>query len=147
VPRISLKALDVYPFQTRISVRVTDLNYGGHLGNDTLLSLVQEARAAFLNSFGFSEKNVAGAGLIMSDAVVRYHSEAFAGDELRFEVAAGEPGRCGFRLFYRIVRPADMKVIALAETGMVCLDYDTRQMIALPEGAHILFNNDKGGNG
>ena len=55
MPRIKLKPLNYYSFQTEITVRVTDLNYGGHLGNDKLLSLIHEARVAFLACFGFSE--------------------------------------------------------------------------------------------
>ena len=59
--------------------------------------------------------------------------EAFAGDILRFEVAAGEPGPNGFRLFYRITRPEDDSAIAMAETGMVCFDYRTRRIQSLPD--------------
>ena len=133
MPRVQLKPLDHYPFFTDITVRTTDLNYGGHLGNDTLLSLIHEARAAFLASHGFSELDCGGASLILADAVLVYQGEAFAGDILRFEVAAGEPSRCGFRLFYRVTRPADGTVIALVENGMVCFDYETRKIQPLPE--------------
>jgi len=133
MPRVQLKPLDHYPFSTDITVRTTDLNYGGHLGNDTLLSLIHEARAAFLASHGFSELDCGGASLILADAVLVYQGEAFAGDILRFEVAAGEPSRCGFRLFYRVTRPADGTVIALVENGMVCFDYETRKIQPLPE--------------
>jgi acyl-CoA thioesterase FadM len=48
MPRIKLKPLSEYSFHTDIVVRTTDLNYGGHLGNDKLLSLIHEARVAFL---------------------------------------------------------------------------------------------------
>lgn len=133
MPRVQLKPLDHYPFFTDITVRTTDLNYGGHLGNDTLLSLIHEARAAFLASHGFSELDCGGASLILADAVLVYQGEAFAGDILRFEVVAGEPSRCGFRLFYRVTRPADGTVIALVENGMVCFDYETRKIQPLPE--------------
>ena len=38
MPRVRLKPLSRYQFSTEITVRTTDLNYGGHLGNDRLLS-------------------------------------------------------------------------------------------------------------
>ena len=133
MPRIKLKSLDIYPFSIELDVRITDLNYGGHLGNDRLLSLVHEARSAFLAHHGLSELDCGGVSLIMGDAALVFLGEAYAGDVLRFEVAAGEASRSGFRLFYRITRPSDGSPIALAETGMVCFDYQARKICPLPE--------------
>jgi acyl-CoA thioesterase FadM len=133
MPRVRLKPLDHYPFSIKIFVRVTDLNYGGHLGNDSLLSLVHEARMTFLSSHGFSELDCGGVSLTMGDAVVVYQGEAYAGDELNIEVAAGEPSKSGFRFFYRLTRSSDGQKIALAETGMVCFDYKAKKIIPLPK--------------
>ena len=133
MPRIRLKTLKDYPFHIDLRVRVTDLNYGGHLGNDRLLSLVHEARVAFLAEHGLSELDCGGVSLTMGDAALVYQGEAYAGDVLRFEVAAGEASRSGFRIFYRISRPSDNSPIALAETGMVCFDYQARKICPLPE--------------
>jgi len=139
MPRIKLKPLDSYPFSTEIVVRVTDLNYGGHLGNDKLLALIHEARAAFLEYFDFTEIDCGGVSLIMADAALMFQGEAYAGDNLKIEVAAGEPTRSGFRLFYRINRPADSQNIALSETGMVCYDYKTGKIKPLPEAVKTIF--------
>ncbi len=133
MPRLRLEPLNDYPFSTDITVRVTDLNYGGHVGNDTFLSLIHEARAAFLASLGLSELDCGGISLIMADAAVVFMAEAYAGDTLRFDVAAGEASRCGFRLFHRVSRPADGKTILLAETGMAGRDYRAAKIMPLPE--------------
>lgn len=127
MPRLALAPLPAYDFTCTLRVRTTDLNYGGHLGNDRLLALVQEARVAFLAERGLSELDAGWPSLIMADAAVLYQGEAFAGDELRFAVAAREPGRVGFRLFTRVTRPADGAAIALVETGLVCFDYAQRR--------------------
>jgi acyl-CoA thioesterase FadM len=132
MPRIRLQPLPAYPFHTDLQVRVTDLNYGGHLGNDRLLSLLHEARAGFLAAHGFTELDCGGVSLTMGDAALVYQSEAYAGDILRIEVAAGEPSRSGFRLFYRVIRISDGAAVALAETGMVAFDYRIRKIRALP---------------
>lgn len=116
-----------------ISVRITDLNYGGHLGNDGLLSLLHEARVAFLSSHGLSEVDCGGVALTMGDAAILYQAEAYAGDALYIDVAAGEPTKSGFRLFYRVSRAKDGQKIALAETGMVCFDYELKKIKPLPE--------------
>jgi acyl-CoA thioester hydrolase len=132
MPRLRLEPLDGYPFGTDITVRITDLNYGGHVGNDTFLSLIHEARVAFLASLGLSELDCGGISLIMADAAVVFLAEAYAGDTLRFEVAAGEASRCGFRLFHRVTRPADGKTVLLAETGMAGWDYRAGKIMPLP---------------
>ena len=63
MPRLRLKPLDSYPFSIEMTVRITDLNYGGHLGNDTMLSLIHESRIAFLARHGFSEMDCGGVSL------------------------------------------------------------------------------------
>ena len=57
---------------------------------------------------------------------------------LKIEVAAWEPTRSGFRLFYRIMRPADRSSIALVETGMVCFDYETGKIQPLPDAVRAI---------
>ncbi len=138
MPRLQLTPRSGYPFTTGLAVRVTDLNYGGHLGNDRILALLQEARVAFLAEYGWNEINCAGTGLIMTDAAVQYRGEAFAGDHLDIEVAAAEAARTGFRFFYRIIRRGDDVLIAVAETGMACFDYERRRVAALPEAIRRL---------
>ena len=133
MPRLKLTPREKYVFQFDIAIRTTDLNYGGHLGNDKLLSLIHEARVAFLKSYGFTERDCGGCSIILADTSVVYKGEGYAGDVLRFEVAAGEPSRCGFRLFYRVTRTSDGQLIALVENGIVCFDYDTRETQSLPD--------------
>jgi acyl-CoA thioesterase FadM len=138
MPRVQMKPLPDYSFACEMFVRTTDLNYGGHLGNDRLLALIHEARVAFLASHGLTELDCGGTSLIMGDTVIMFQSEAFAGDVLRFEVAAAEPSRAGFRLHYRVTRPSDGAAIALVENGMVAFDYETRRIRPLPEAVHAV---------
>ena len=137
MPRIHVKEQSLYPFSTTITVRTTDINYGGHLGNDRLLSLIHEARVAFLAHHGLSEINCGGVALIMADAAIVYKNEAYASDVLNIEVAAGEPARCGFRLWYRVTRSTDNAVIALVENGMICFDYHNRKIQPLPNAVRV----------
>jgi acyl-CoA thioester hydrolase len=132
MPRVQLTPASAYPFATDIVVRTTDLNYGGHLGNDRLLTLVHEARVAWLAGHGWTELDCGGVSLIMGDTAIVYQAEAFAGDVLCFEVAPTEPTRVGFRLAYRVTRPADGRDVALVENGMVCFDYAKRRIAPLP---------------
>ncbi len=131
--RVKLALPETFAFTTELTVRITDLNYGGHVGNDVVLGFCHEARARYLDSLGLSELDVGGCGIIVADAVVVYRAESFAGDRLRVEVAVGEHTRHGCDLFYRLERPADRAEIARAKTGIVFFDYPERRIAKAPE--------------
>ena len=134
MPRVKVALPDTFPFRTEIPVRITDLNYGGHLGNDALLGLLHEARVHFLRSLGLESDYdpVSKLGLIMVDAAVEYKGEAFHGDVLRFDIAAADPNKYGFDVVYHVHNQAG-KEIARAKTGMLCFDYNVRKLRLLPE--------------
>lgn len=118
-----------------IPVRITDINYGNHLGNDALVSIIHEARVSWLTRLGYSELNIEGASLIMSDLAVSYLNECFYGDILHIDIAAGELSSAGFELFYDIhaKREEESIRIARAKTGMVFFDYKKKKITPMPE--------------
>ncbi len=121
-------------FTTELPIRIDDLNYGGHLANDRVLALAQEARLRFLVDHGFrSELDVAGAGLIMAEAAVVYRAEGRYGMLLRIEVAASEVRTRGFDLVYRMSDARTGQEVARARTGMLWFDYAARKVIRMPE--------------
>lgn len=132
--RLQLVLPEHFPFSTQIPVRITDLNYGAHVGNDAVLSMVHEARVQYLKSLGYSELDLAGASLIMADSAVIYKGEGFYGDVLTVKVAAAELSKYGFELYYHFSNQAG-KEIAHAKTGMLCFNYTTRKLMPLPEAA------------
>lgn len=135
MPRIKLELPANFPFTTEIAVRITDLNYGGHVGNDSMLSLIHEARVRFLNHHGYDELNMAGVGLIMADVTIEFKNELFYGDMLRASVAASDFSRVGFDLYYRLEKQSNEKWIpvSFARTGMVCYDYKLKKIAAIPK--------------
>ena len=132
MPRIKLTLPEKFRFTTTIPIRITDINYGGHVGNDSILSLLHEARMQFLKSFNYTELEFAGTGLIMSDVAIEFKGEAFYGDVLNAEVTATDFSRVGFDLYYRLTKIFDGKetIVALAKTGMVCYDYELKKVCA-----------------
>lgn len=130
--RVKLDLPEVLPFSTELEVRIGDINYGRHLGNDALLGLLHEARLRFLARHHFTETDAGGASMIMLDAVLVYAAQAFHGDRLRIEVGVGEfgPSRCD--MFYRVSRPADGVEIARAKTGLAFFDYAAGRIVRMP---------------
>lgn len=135
--RVKLKLVDTFSFSTKIPIRITDLNYGGHVGNDSFLSLMHEARQQFLKHFGYSELEFAGTGLIMADVAIEYKSELNYGDIIEISVAATEFDRMGFDLHYVLqLLQNDKKVLAAkAKTGMLCFNYDAKKVVQVPQEA------------
>ena len=131
--RIKIELPSQLPFSTRIAVQIGDINYGNHLSNDAVLRLCHEARLRFLTHLGYSETNVGGCGLIMADAAIQFHGQAFHSDELTIDVGTADVGRSGFALYYRIRRESDQAVIARVKTGMVFFDYAAQKVAATPE--------------
>lgn len=128
--RIHIDQPEKYLFKTEIAVRITDLNYGNHLGNDSLLSIIHESRVRFLNDLGYSEKDVEGTGLIMGDVAIQYKAEAFYGEILQIEIGVMEITRVAFDIIYKI--QTMNKLIAIAKTGMVCYDYSNKKIANVP---------------
>lgn len=139
VARTKLDLPDRFHFKTEIGVRPSDLNRGGHLANDALFGLMNEARVRFYGSLGFREDDVDGAGTLMSDAVIVFKAEAFAGDTLAFEVTAGEFSRIGCDLFYRVTNTRTGVEVARAKTAIGFFDYGARKLVAVPDGFRSRF--------
>ena len=135
--RIKIEQPAAYSFSTTIPVRITDLNYGGHVGNDAVLSLIHEARMQFLKSLGYTEMNLAGSGMIMADVAIEFKSELFYGDTVIASVAADDLSKVGFDLVYKLEKESEGKqqLVAVAKTGMICFDYEKKKIAALPDEA------------
>jgi acyl-CoA thioesterase FadM len=128
-------------YSTQQTVRVTDINSAKHLGNDSMISMISEARARFMHEANIEELRSGGVGLIVTDLAASYRAEAHARDVLRFEVGLMDLNRYGGDFMFRITRPADGKLIALAKSGFVFFDYQQSKVVAMPEGFKEKFPN------
>ena len=133
--RIHINLPEKFLFSTEITVRVSDLNYGGHVGNDTMLTLLQEARIQFYRSIGFKDEiSFEGSvGQIIIDAAVQYKSESFLGDVLEVEIAVEDFNKFGFELLYKVKNKSTGQEVARAKTGVVCFDYSRRRITSIPK--------------
>ncbi|MFN4249186.1 MAG: acyl-CoA thioesterase [Flavipsychrobacter sp.] len=128
-------------FTTTIGVRIGDINYGNHLGNDSVLSIIHESRMQMLKHWGGNELNIAGNSLIMADVMIAYKGEAFYGEQLTVSIYAEEVTDRSFDLLYHIstMREGVSKDIAHAKTGMICFDYNTRRIATITEELKTLL--------
>ena len=133
--RIEIDIPEKIIYSAELAVRVSDLNYGGHVGNDAILRLVQEARVLFYRSIGIADElSLEGkVGQIITDAVVLYKSESFLGDVLVINVAVAGFNKYGFEMYYQVINKENQKEVARARTGILCFDYDRRKVVSIPQ--------------
>ena len=121
-----------FNYHVSIPIRITDINYGGHVGNDTVLTLLHEARMKFLHHHNFSEMDFGGVGLIMRDVTIEFKKELFYGDTVCVYVTASNFSRAGFDVFYKMVKTEEEIQVAIAKTGMICYDYKMKKIVSVP---------------
>ncbi|HYD59803.1 MAG TPA: thioesterase family protein [Noviherbaspirillum sp.] len=130
---------DQYYYSTTLTVRVTDINGANHLGNDSMISMISEARARFLFDFGIEETQGDGIGIIVTDLATTYRTEAHARDQLLFEVGVMDFNKYGGDITFRITRPRDQALVAMAKSGFVFFDYLNTRVVPMPEAFFCKF--------
>jgi len=131
--RIKLDMPDNYLFTAEIPLRISDINYGGHLGNDAVLSLIHESRVQFLRRYGYTEMNVEGFGIIMTDTAIVYKSEGFYGDRIKVDITIADFNKYGCDIYYLMSNKETATDVAHVKTGIVFFDYEMRKVVPLPE--------------
>ena len=129
--KLEFELPDQWLYQINLDVRISDINYGGHMGNDAFLRIAHESRLLFLKEYGFSEIDVGGCGLIMSDATLRFQNEAFHGDRLLVQLGINAFTRTSLDMVYCITRAETP--IALLKTRLVFFNYASRKISRMPD--------------
>lgn len=131
--RVKIEEPDKYLFTAKITTRITDLNYGGHVGNDRIFAFMHDARVQFLKSLGYeSELDLDGLGNIQTDAAISYKAEIFAHEDILIEVGLMDFIKYGCDFIYRFTK-SNGKLAAIGKTGIVFFDYKKRKIANMPE--------------
>jgi acyl-CoA thioester hydrolase len=131
--RVTLDLPEYFSFSTDIPIRISDINYGNHLGHDSIIILIHEARVRFLHAYGFTELDIDGFGLVMTDLVILYKAEGLYGEILTIEVGIQDLTTYGCDLVYRITNKETETEVARAKTGILIYDYEKRKVVEVPK--------------
>lgn len=137
--RLKLNMPRHFTFTTEMQVRIGDINYGGHLGNDAVLAMIHEARVRFLKQYQYAEMDVEGCGIIMTDSAIIYKAESFHGEEVQIDVTVADFNKYGCDFFYLLSNRRTAVEIAHAKTGIVFFDYGARKVVSVPEAFRRRF--------
>ncbi|MCK5338252.1 MAG: thioesterase family protein [Bacteroidales bacterium] len=119
-------------------VRIGDINYGGHMGNDKALLLFHDARLYFLGQHGFAENDIGGPGLIMGEAHVYFKKEVFRGDELKVNIHIEDLYSFSFVMHYTVMR--DEEEVMHGSTKLIAFNYDKRKVAKIPDAFLMSIN-------
>lgn len=140
--RVTIDLPEEFQFSTDIPVRISDINYNNHLGHDSIITLIHEARVRFLNAHGFTELDIDGFGLVMTDLLVLYKAEVFYGEILSIEVDIRDFTKYGFDFVYRITNKETDTEVARAKTGVLIYDYAKRKVVGIPKNFRSAMTSD-----
>ena len=133
--RVSIALPETFQFTTELPVLIRQVNSGNHLGNDALISLMNETRVRFTRRQGFLENDVArGLTMVNADLAVLYQSEAHYGEVLVVSIAAVNFHRCGYDFVYRLTDKDSGRAIAQGKTAHILIDAEARKPISEPPG-------------
>jgi len=121
-----------FPFSTELDVRIQHINRGNHLGNDSMIAFLNEARLRYMPE-QINTLRDSHIWMINADLAVIYKSEAFYGDILKIDVVAADFHKYGFDLFFRVTEKKTARDVAHAKMAMLLFDSNSRKLIQ-PEG-------------
>jgi len=135
-----IKSLERVDFTTSIRFRITDHNYGNHIANNVFIEYLHEGRVQFLESLGYTELDVEGVSLILSELAVKFTRQAFYPDIMKLDMTVTNPRPTRFDLCYRGFNSAG-ELLVLAKTEMAAVDYSTGKPVRMPEAFFARFTN------
>ncbi|WP_075881570.1 acyl-CoA thioesterase [Vreelandella massiliensis] len=115
-----------------LAVRVTDMNYGRHLGHDALVSLLHEARLQAFLALDLPEWDMAGYPSVVADLTVQYQSEAHCPDRLVVETAVPILRGKALTVYHRVRKQDSDQVVATARLNVLLIDPALGRPVAVP---------------
>ena len=99
-------------FEINIPVRISDVNYGKHLGHASLISIIHQARVKFLKYKCLDEMDIDGVSMIVKRIEVDYLGEAFFDEVLKVRVFIKEIDKASLSFFYLVTKGSDAEKVA-----------------------------------
>lgn len=115
-------------FSVNYKVTISDINYGGHMGNERALLLFQQVRIDLFKKLGVTEINVENnVGTIQKDAHVYYRGEVYLGDELTIIVKNIDIKKTSLNFIYSVEK-REGKIVLEGSTIIVAFDYEKKKV-------------------
>lgn len=118
--------------KTKIQLRFSDFDMGGHVHNAAYLNYFESARIGFFMAGFGKEWDWRKDGLIIKKNTIEYNIPTFIEDEIRVEVSCNHIGSKSFTLTYSVLDAKD-NLKAYGESVIVCFDYTLNKTVSITE--------------
>lgn len=131
---MSEESLAGYPVAVRVPVQWGELDAYGHVSNVVFFSYFESARVRYLERCGFIESyDRHKIGIILHSTSCRFRQRLFYPDTVLVGARAADLGTDRFTMAYEIVSEASGSTVAEGEATLVSYDYNTREVVPIPE--------------
>jgi acyl-CoA thioester hydrolase len=131
---LSEELLAGYPIVVRIPVQWGELDAYGHVSNVVFFRYFESARVLYLERCGFIESyDRHKIGVILHSTSCRFRRPLFYPDTALVGTRAAEIAEDRFTMAYAMVSAASGATVAEGEATVVSYDYNTRQVVPIPE--------------
>ncbi len=130
--RVKLNPPENCVFRMERKVGISDLNFARHMDSVAMIRVIHEARLQFLADLGFSESNIYGLGMVVTDLAIDFRSESFANDVLTVDVGVMTFNKYGLDIGFQVSNHALDTVVCIAKMGVVFFDFDNHKLAELP---------------
>jgi acyl-CoA thioester hydrolase len=131
---LSEEALAGYPIVVGIPVQWGELDAYGHVSNVVFFSYFESARVRYLERCGFIESyDRHRIGIILHSTSCRFRRPLLYPDTALVGARTAEIAEDRFTMVYEIVSTAAGATVAEGEATVVSYDYNTRQVVPIPQ--------------
>jgi len=117
-----------------IQIRYSDIDAQGHVNNARYITFSEYARFRYLTEVGLWDgRTFLDLGLIVADTHINYLAPIKLGQHIRVGTRVSRIGQKSMVFDYQIEDEDSGKVMATAETIMVCYDYHTETTMPISE--------------
>ena len=118
--------------KTKIQLRFSDFDMGGHVHNAAYLNYFESARIGFFIAGFGPDWDWKKDGLIIKKNTIEYNIPTFIEDEIRVEVSCNHIGLKSFTLTYSVLDAKD-NLKAYGESVVVCFDYTQQKTVSITD--------------
>jgi len=141
--RIKIPMPEKFVFSTEIPIRIGDINYGNHLGHESFIVIIAEARTRFFQSLGHAQAGTDGFSHIIADLGIMYLGQGYYGQTLRVDIAVTDSTDKGFDMVYKVTDAKTGLELARAKTGLVFYDYRQQKTTSVPQDLREKLSKSK----
>jgi len=131
--------IDAFRHRTRLEVRFRDIDAFEHVNNASFFTYIEEARIKYLvDVLKISE--VERLPLILAAVQIDFRSPILFGQVVEVGTRVNWIGRTSFSMSHHLIATPDDRLVAEADSVLVCYDYASEAPIPVPDAWRAAFS-------